>query len=193
MCVVWVAILASEMTSLPATTLNESQIEGPGREGAAEPQAEHESESGNGSGIGASRAQLLVRTEREMNRFHGALRDVRHALRDARRGALCRLESQMERDLSEEDGVLRDSLVLLEIERTILDERMSVERALAKILEERRRLARLVRDEPSMASDIRALARAFERVGRALGGSALGGEDDGSTFPEPRRPKGVAR
>lgn len=193
MCVVWVAILASEMTSLPATTLNESQIEGPGREGAAEARAEHESESGNGSGIGASRAQLLVRTEREMNRFHGALRDVRHALRDARRGALCRLESQMERDLSEEDGVLRDSLVLLEIERTILDERMSVERALAKILEERRRLARLVRDEPSMASDIRALARAFERVGRALGGSALGGEDDGSTFPEPRRPKGVAR
>jgi hypothetical protein len=105
-----------------------------------------------------------------MNRFHGALRDVRHALRDARRGALCRRESQMERDLSEEDGVLRDSLVLLEIERTILDERMSVERALAKILEERRRLARLVRDEPSMDSDIRALARAFERVGRALGG-----------------------
>jgi len=104
-----------------------------------------------------------------MNRFHGALRDVRHALRDARRGAVCEGAEEDDKALSEEDALLRDSLVLLEVERTILDERLHVEHALSKVLEERRRLARLIEgDLPSR--EVVSLERAFLRVVGALDG-----------------------
>jgi len=107
------------------------------------------------------------RVEEEMNRFHGALRSARHELRDARRGATCVGAEEIEAALSEEDALLRDSLVLLEVERTILDERRLTEDALTKVLDERLRLARLVGGEPAMAESAH-LARAFERVSGAL-------------------------
>ena len=105
--------------------------------------------------------------EEEMNRFHGSLRRARHELRDARRG-LCGPNAEAEHfALSEEDALLRDSLLLLEVERTILDERWPTEDALGKVLDERRRLARLVSGDSALL-EIAGLERAFLRVARAL-------------------------
>jgi phosphoenolpyruvate-protein kinase (PTS system EI component) len=105
--------------------------------------------------------------EEEMNRFHGALRRARHELRDARRGLLGPDAEDLHRMFGEEDALLRDSLVLLEVERTILDERWSTEEALKKVLDERRRLARLVGERLALL-EIACLERAFERVVCAL-------------------------
>jgi hypothetical protein len=69
--------------------------------------------------------------------------------------------------LCEEDSLLRDSLVLLEVERTILDERLSAENALSKVLEERTRLARLLAGDPAIR-EVASLGRAFRRVAGAL-------------------------
>lgn len=102
-----------------------------------------------------------------MNRFHAALRDVRHELRDERRGALSTGAAERDEELQLEDVLLRDSLVLLEVERTILDERLPAEDALSKVLEERRRLARLV-SGASTSEEVASLERAFHRVDRAL-------------------------
>ena len=105
--------------------------------------------------------------EVEMNRFHAALREVRHELRDARRGALANGSEVTEVTLCEEDSLLRDSLVLLEVERTILDERLSAENALSKVLDERTRLARLLAGDPAIR-EVASLGRAFRRVVGAL-------------------------
>jgi hypothetical protein len=105
--------------------------------------------------------------EEEMNRFHGALRRARHELRDARRGLSGPAAEAAQVALGEEDALLRDSLVLLEVERTILDERWPTEEALEKVLDERRRLARLVIGDSAFL-EIAHLERAFERVGCAL-------------------------
>jgi phosphoenolpyruvate-protein kinase (PTS system EI component) len=113
--------------------------------------------------------------EEEMNRFHGALRRARHELRDDRRGLQAvgqGLEQGADAEanctaINEEDALLRDSLVLLEVERTILDERWPTEEALEKVLEERRRLARLVGGEAA-SLEIACLERAFARVVTSL-------------------------
>ena len=117
--------------------------------------------------------------EEEMNRFHGALRRARHELRDDRRGLQAvdqglghGLDQDSEAEanctaINEEDALLRDSLVLLEVERTFLDERWPTEEALEKVLEERRRLARLVGGEAA-SLEIACLERAFERVVSSL-------------------------
>ena len=105
--------------------------------------------------------------EEEMNRFHGALRRARHELRDARRGLSGPAAEAVHVALGEEDALLRDSLVLLEVERTILDERWPTEEALKKVLDERRRLARLVIGDSALL-EIAHLERAFERVSCAL-------------------------
>ena len=102
-----------------------------------------------------------------MNRFHGALRRARHELRDARRGLSGPAAEAVNVALGEEDALLRDSLVLLEVERTILDERWPTEEALKKVLDERRRLARLVIGDSALL-EIAHLERAFERVNCAL-------------------------
>jgi hypothetical protein len=119
--------------------------------------------------------------EEEMNRFHGALRRARHELRDDRRGLQAidqGLDQGAEAEsnctaINEEDGLLRDSLVLLEVERTILDERWPTEEALEKVLEERRRLARLVGGEAA-SLEIACLERAFERVVTSLASRSHG-------------------
>ena len=103
-----------------------------------------------------------------MNRFHGALRRARHELRDARRGLMGPEAEAAHVALGEEDAILRDSLLLLEVERTILDERWPTEDALDKVLDERRRLARLVGGS-SAELEVASLERAFELVTRALG------------------------
>lgn len=124
----------------------------------------------------------------ELNRFHGALREVRHELRDALRGAISAGAGVVNEALREEDALLRDSLVLLEVERTIVDERLPAGQALLKVLEERRRLRRLVDDGASAAPAFASMECAFRRVARALGG---GSEE--RNFPEARRPKPSAR
>jgi len=106
--------------------------------------------------------------EEEMNRFHGALRRARHELRDARRGLMGPEAEAAHVALGEEDAILRDSLLLLEVERTILDERWPTEDALDKVLDERRRLARLVGGS-SAELEVASLERAFELVTGALG------------------------
>ena len=120
--------------------------------------------------------------EEEMNRFHGALRRARHDLRDARRGLSGPNAEALQRALGEEDALLRDSLVLLEVERTILDERWPTEDALQKVLDERCRLARLIGGD-SASLEIAHLELAFERVGRllALMGSAKGVPKNGTS------------
>jgi len=102
-----------------------------------------------------------------MNRFHGALRRARHELRDARRGLSGPDAEAANAALGEEDAILRDSLLLLEVERTILDERWPTEEALGKVLDERRRLARLVGGDSALL-EIARLEHAFERVACAL-------------------------
>jgi len=105
--------------------------------------------------------------EDQMNRFHAALREVRHDLRDARRGAAAGEAERLEETLKDEDSLLRNSLVLLEVERTILDERLPAEHALSKVLEERTRLARLLAGDPA-TREVASLGRAFQRVRDAL-------------------------
>lgn len=105
--------------------------------------------------------------EEEMNRFHGALRRARHELRDARRGLRGPDAEATHAALGEEDAILRDSLLLLEVERTILDERWPTEEALRKVLDERRRLARLVGGGSALL-EIARLEHVFDRVACAL-------------------------
>ena len=83
------------------------------------------------AGVISSRSALRhYSVEEEMNRFHGALRRARHELRDARRGLMGPEAEAAHVALGEEDAILRDSLLLLEVERTILDERWPTEDAL---------------------------------------------------------------
>ena len=121
------------------------------------------------AGVIPSRSALRHQgVEEEMNRFHGALRRARHELRDVRRGLMGPEAEAAHAALGEEDAILRDSLLLLEVERTILDERWLTEDALGKVLDERRRLARLV-EGGSAELEIASLERAFGLVVRALG------------------------
>ena len=155
-------ILTPEMTSHPATTSGDSPAEdlNPARS------MERGDTRGQGAAALALRQQEM---EVELNRFHGALREVRHELRDARRSAMCAAAKEIEDALREEDALLRDSLVLLEVERTILDERLPAEHALSKVLDERWRLARLVGGESTSPPGVASLVRAFRRVTEALG------------------------
>jgi len=176
-----VAILTSLMASHPTATLGGStsgsdesaQVSQP--ETAALPSATDEPRR---------RTQGM---EVDMNRFHAALRKVRHELRDARRGAVASGREEDDFELCEEDSLLRDSLVLLEVERTILDERLSAENALSKVLEERVRLARLLAGDPAIR-EVAALGRAFRRVVETL--SAQGVEE---SFPNGRSSTSSAR
>ena len=148
-----VAILTSAMDVQPTATLGDTS-----EEVVSAAQTAHE--EGRSTHAHRRRTQGM---EVDMNRFHAALREVRHELRDARRGAAARGEGAEEAALGDEDSLLRDSLVLLEVERTILDERLRAESALAKVLEERVRLARLLAGDPAL-QEVAALGRAFRRV-----------------------------
>lgn len=155
------AILTSLMTSHPAATFGGSSSGGPDSAQLAQ---------AGGAPVSATTEEVRRRPqgmEVEMNRFHAALREVRHELRDARRGAMASGTAGEEVALCEEDSLLRDSLVLLEVERTILDERLSAENALSKVLEERTRLARLLAGDPAIR-EVASLGRAFRRVVGAL-------------------------
>jgi len=149
------------MTSHPAATFGGSSSGGPDSAQLAQ---------AGGAPVSATTEEVRRRPqgmEVEMNRFHAALREVRHELRDARRGAMASGTAGEEVALCEEDSLLRDSLVLLEVERTILDERLSAENALSKVLEERTRLARLLAGDPAIR-EVASLGRAFRRVVGAL-------------------------
>ena len=156
-----VAILTALMASHPTATLGGSPSESPD---STQANQSGEAQSRAASGEPRRRAQGM---EVEMNRFHAALREVRHDLRDARRGAVASGTEEDELAFSEEDSLLRDSLVLLEVERTILDDRLSAENALSKVLEERVRLARLLAGDPAIR-EVAVLGRAFRRVVEAL-------------------------
>lgn len=175
------AILTPEMASHPVATPGDSSSEALDAGRAVELQGPR------GQAGSAPRQQGM---EVEMNRFHSALREVRHELRDARRGAVCVEAEEVDDALHAEDVLLRDSLVLLEVERTILDERLPAEHALSKVLEERRRLARLVGGDPTSPTEVASLMRAFSRVIRALDLDAGADERD---FPDARSTPPSAR
>lgn len=168
---VFVAILTAAMESHPAATLGDKKAE-------RQPSARADQ---------AERRRRAQGMEVDMNRFHAALRVVRHELRDARRGAAAAQAEEEEVALAEEDSLLRDSLVLLEVERTIIDERLRAESALSKVLEERVRLARLLAGDPAIR-EVAALGRAFRRVQVALEAQA-----SEPSFPDGRSSKYSAR
>jgi len=89
----------------------------------------------------------LDQIERELNRFHAALKESRAQLEDLKQRLRGKVPPDHVRILDTHITYLRDTVFLSDVENLILNEQMSLEAAIAKVVSDFDRIFRLVENE----------------------------------------------
>lgn len=89
----------------------------------------------------------LDSVERELNRFHRALGDSHEQLADLKRRLAGKVPADHVRILDVHVALLKDSVFLSDVENLILNEQMSLEAAIGKVISDFDRIFRLVENE----------------------------------------------
>lgn len=89
----------------------------------------------------------LDRVEAELNRFHGSLRESKRQLDELKDKLTGKVPADHVRILDTHIAYLRDSVFLSDVENLILNEQMSLEAAIAKVISDFDRIFRLVENE----------------------------------------------
>jgi phosphotransferase system enzyme I (PtsI) len=116
--------------------------------------------------------------ERELNRFHAALVDARSQIAELKERLAGKVPIDDARILDVHVAYLRDSVFISDVEHLILDEQLSLEAAIVKVISDFDRIFRLVENEAlrDRAVDLRDVGI---RVLRHLEEGRLGGSGEG--------------
>ncbi|MAF65945.1 MAG: phosphoenolpyruvate--protein phosphotransferase [Planctomycetes bacterium] len=96
---------------------------------------------------GAAQRVPLDGVERELNRFHSALRESRTQLGDLKAHLVGKVSSDHVRILDTHLAYLKDTVFQSDVENLILNEQMSLEAAIAKVVSDFDRIFRLVENQ----------------------------------------------
>jgi phosphotransferase system enzyme I (PtsI) len=114
----------------------------------------------------------LDQVERELNRFHKALSDSRKQIDDLKGRLQSKVPSDHVRILDTHVAYLKDSVLLSDVENLIINEQMSLEAAIGKVIADFDRIFRLVQNETlrERAIDLRDVGiRVLRNLGKAAG------------------------
>jgi len=116
------------------------------------------------------------RVERELNRFHGALLAARQQLAGLKERLVGRVPVDEARILDTHVAYLKDSVFISDVENLILNEQMTLEASIAKVITDFDRIFRLVRNETlrERAVDLRDVGiRVLRHLEREDAGGAI--------------------